>query len=480
MVCIAPDTLFSQKLIWEANHGGIYNEGGYAGLQTLDGGYIILGDSYSFGAGKFDIYLLKLSSAGDTIWTRTYGGSDTEYGYDIVGTADSGFIIVGSTRSYGNGKRDVYLIRTDSTGEIMWSTTYGGTEDDEGRSVRQTADNGFIICGTTNSSGAGYSDLYLIKTDSLGDTIWVRAFGGAGGESGFAVRQTHDLGYIAIGSTGSFGEGYSSVYVVRVSSDGDSLWAVTYGGNRADLGYSVEVTPDGGYLFAGATASFGAGSTDGYLVKTDSLGNLEWEQTYGGAWDDRLYSVCLAMDGGYLLAGTTDSYGAGKLDMYMIKTTPLGDTAWTRTYGGSESDYGRMVFQEQGRDYILIGESYSSSSGGSDICIMKIRGESTPVEEDDPYYLPSMYELAQNYPNPFNLSTTIRYTLPRRSVIELTIYNILGQVVREWSFGSKGAGVHLVLWDGRNDSGVDAASGVYFYRLTAGEFIETKKMVLVK
>jgi len=473
-------SLYAQEYIWAASYGGEYNEGGYEGLQTADGGYAVLGNSFSYGAGKYDVYLLRLGSAGDTLWSKTYGGEDTDQGYSIDQTGDGGFIIAGTTRSFGHGERDVYLICTDASGDTAWVKFIGGAADDQARSVRCTSDNGFIICGTTDSYGHGYSDLYLVKTDSLGDTVWTRAYGGSGGESGYAVRQTLDGGFIAIGSTGSFGDGYSSVYVVRVDADGDSLWANSYGGTGADYGYTVELTPDGGFLLAGGTASYGSGYNDAYLIKIDADGNVLWEQVYGGSMDDRAYSICLAMDGTIMLTGTTESYGSGKLDIYLIKTDPAGDTIWTRTYGGGSTEYGRMIFQEQGTDYILIGESYSYSSGGSDIYVMKIEGATTAIFEDDPDLLPEGYALAQNYPNPFNQSTTIEYLLPRHSPVNIRIYNVLGQVVKDFSLGSQAAGAHMVRWDGDDNDGCMTASGIYFYRIDAGQFSETKKMLLIK
>jgi hypothetical protein len=469
-----------QEVVWDASMGGVYNEGGNSGLQTSDGGYLIIGSTFSFGAGKFDIYLIKISPLGSTAWTRTYGGIDTEYGYDIKETDDGGYVIIGSTRSFGNGGKDVYLVKIDSLGDPQWSRTYGGAGNDEGRAIIPTADRGFMICGSTDSYGAGYSDFYLIRTDSSGDTTWTRTFGGSGGEAGYGISRTADGGYVAVGSTGSFGEGYSSVYVVRVDSLGDSLWADAYGGSSADIGYAVTNCVDGGYLIAGGTASFGAGYTDAYLLKTDSLGIVEWQKAFGGAKDDRAYSICRSLDGGYLLTGTSESFGAGKLDIYMIKTTPSGDTLWTATFGGSNSDYGRMVFQEQGRNYILIGDSYSFSSGGSDVYVIKIRGETTPVNDVDFDCLPRGFELGQNYPNPFNLTTTIEYTLPRHSKVEISVYNILGQVVRQWRIDFKRAGTHSLQWDGTEDCGAAVATGIYFCRMIAGDFVETRKMVLVK
>jgi len=479
VLTFTPTVILSQDLLWSANYGGLYSETGYAGLAVSDSGYVILGSTFSYGSGAYDIYLVRTDSYGDTLWTKSYGGENTDYGYDITATFDGGYVIAGATKSYGAGNKDIYLLKTNFHGDTVWTRVYGGTEFDEATSVRQTYDNGLIICGTSASSGAGYSDLYFLKTNAEGDSVWARTYGGVGGESGSDVRQTSDSGFIAVGSTGSFGEGYSSIYVVRIDKGGDSLWATSYGGGGSDMGYSVECTLDGGFLIVGSTSSYGAGYSDVYLIKTNSDGDTLWTSTYGGSGDDRGYSVCLAADGTYIITGVTESYGAGNLDIYMIKTTMTGDVIWEETYGGSSSDYGRMVFQDQGGGYVLIGDGYSDSNGGTDMYLLKIQGEVTSVENVYAI-LPEGYELRQNYPNPFNMLTTIEYTVPRHANVTLKIYNILGQVVREWPTVFRTMGNHIVQWDGRSDSGNSVASGVYFYSLTADDFIKTKKMVLMK
>ncbi|MFZ5979020.1 MAG: FlgD immunoglobulin-like domain containing protein [Candidatus Zixiibacteriota bacterium] len=472
---------YAQDLLWANNYGGTYNEGGYSCKVTTNGSYITLGSTYSYGTGDHDIYLLKLDSLGDTLWTRTFGGDDTDYGYDIEQTSDGGFILVGKTRSYGAGLMDVYLIRTDSLGNEIWSKTFGGTANDDGMSVRQTSDGGFIVCGTTNSFGNGYADVYLIKTNALGDMLWARAYGGAGGDLGYAVRPAAAGGYILIGTTGSFGEGYSSMYVVRTNANGDTLWTATYGGTGADLGYAVENTFDGGFVFAGATGSFGLGYYDMYLVKTDPDGWVDWDYTYGGNYDDRAYSVCPTADGGYILAGTTESFGSGMIDIYVVKTDLMGEKLWDNTFGGSKSDYGYMILEESSRAYFLVGYSYSYSAGGSDVYVAKIDGgDPTPVIDDWSETLPADFELHQNYPNPFNAVTQIEFTLSRRSDITLVVYNVLGQRVREWDFGSLPVGTYTETWDGTSDGGAEVASGVYFYMLRAENFTDTRKMILLK
>ena len=175
LIGVAP--LKAQDSLWSAYYGGYYNESGYACLETAANEFLLVGSTFSYGAGDYDIYLIKTDSAGTEIWSRTFGGTGIEYGFDITATSDGGFVLVGSTTSYGNGGRDIYLVKIDGSGEEVWSQTFGGTEDDIGFSVRSTSDDGFIICGSTNSYGTG-GNVYVIKTDSLGDSLWSKNYGG--------------------------------------------------------------------------------------------------------------------------------------------------------------------------------------------------------------------------------------------------------------------------------------------------------------
>jgi len=481
VLLILSTTANSQNLLWSRNYGGQYHEFGHACVQSSDGDIYILGSTYSYGSGDFDIYLVQTDSAGNSLGSSTFGGPRTDYGYDIDATSDGGFIIVGSTKSFGVGERDVYLVKLNADGAEQWSKTYGGVLDDEGRSVRQTTDNGFIICGGTYSSGAGYQDVFLIKTDAAGNIAWQRTFGGTGGESGSAVRQMPDGGYIVVGSTGSFGDGYSSIYAIRTDAGGNTLWTTTYGGAKADYGYSVEVTLDGGMILAGATASFGAGSSDAYLIKTDPSGYVEWEQTYGGADDDRAYSVMQTASGDYLLAGNSLSFSSS-FNVYLVKTSPVGDLVWSRNYGGLESDYCEALIRDTRDNTILIGRSFSYTAGGSDIYLLKVEGDQITTDIFEPVVdmLPAAFELRQNYPNPFNMNTAIEFSLQRRDMVVLTIVNMLGQRVKQWSDESLAAGTYRFEWDGTNESGQTVASGVYLYSLQAGSTRQSKKMVLLK
>jgi predicted RNase H-related nuclease YkuK (DUF458 family) len=360
---------------WEKIFGGTNDDDGLSVQQTTDGGYIITGGTKSFGNGSTDFYLIKTDGNGDSIWTKTFGGTNYDYGWSVQQTTDGGYIITGTTESFGNGSTDFYLIKTDGNGDSIWTKTFGGTNYDEGYSVQQTTDGGYIVCGRTKSFGNGNNDVYLIKTDGNGDSIWTKTFGGTSSDYGKSVQQTTDGGYIITGMTESFGNGFDDVYLIKTDGNGDSIWTKTFGGTNDDYGNSVQQTTDGGYIITGGTKSFGNGSTDFYLIKTDGNGDSIWTKTFGGTSWDNGWSVQQTTDGGYIITGTTESFGNGLSDVYLIKTDDNGDSLWTKTFGGTTNDYGKSVQQTTDGGYIITGGKDSPfGNGGNDVYLIKTDG----------------------------------------------------------------------------------------------------------
>jgi hypothetical protein len=295
--------------------------------QTSDGGYIVAGYTNSFGAGELDIFLIKTDAKGNVQWAKTYGGTNFDDASSVQQTSDGGYIVVGTTGSFGTGERDIFLIKTDAKGNIIWAKTYGGTDDDFAYSVQQTSDGGYIVVGQTNSFGTGNYDAFLIKTDAKGNIQWAKTYGGKGFEEASSVRQTADGGYIVVGYTTSFGAGGSDIFLIKTDAKGNIIWSKTYGGTDDDFASSVQQTSDGGYIVVGYTASFGAGERNIFLIKTDAKGNIQWAKTYGETDDlDRgIPSVQQTSDGGYILVSTTISFGAGGADIFLIKTDARGN-----------------------------------------------------------------------------------------------------------------------------------------------------------
>jgi hypothetical protein len=258
--------------------GGKSTDWGSSVQQTTDGGYIITGMTGSFGAGwSVDVWLIKTNSLGFKVWDRTFGGSEhDDFGECVKQTRDGGYIITGWTFSFDAVDKDIWLIKTDNTGNMMWNRTFGGSEHDEGVCVQQTTDGGYIITGYTKSFDTGY-----IKTNSDGNMLWNRTFGGIRADFGGFVQQTTDEGYIITGYTSNFGAGGSDVWLIKTDNAGNMVWNRTFGGTDYDIGRCVQQTTDGRYIITGRTESFGTGDDDVWLIKTDSNGYEEWNQTFG-------------------------------------------------------------------------------------------------------------------------------------------------------------------------------------------------------
>ena len=363
---------FARETLWSHTYGGSDDEFGNSIQQTTDGGYIVAGNTRSFGAGDWDAYLIRTTSTGDILWSCIYGGSYHEFGRSVQQTTDGGYILVGSTESFGAGWGDVYLIKTNPAGDILWTRTYGGNAWDWGHCVQQTTDEGYIVAGQTNSFGAGIFDAYVIKTDSTGDILWSRTYGGSSVDYGNSVQQTTDGAYMVAGYTESFGAGDYDVSLIKINSTGEILWSRTYGGSDYEYTLSVRQTTDGGYIVAGGTWSFGAGENDLYLIKTNSTGDILWSRTYGGSSVDYGNSVQQTTDGGYIVAGGTGSFGAGDNDLYLIKTDSTGDTLWSRPYGGDSTEIGYSVQQTSDGGYIVGGHTSSFGAGSYEVMLTKL------------------------------------------------------------------------------------------------------------
>ena len=369
LIITLPLTLWGQG--WEQTYGGDGSDKGRSVQQTTDGGYIVTGFTNSFGNGFNDVYLIKTDENGNELWSKTFGGDGSDQGRSVQQTTDGGYIVTGFTNSFGNGERDVYLIKTDENGIEEWTKTFGDEDSYFGRSVQQTTDGGYIITGYTESIGNGGYDVYLIKTDENGNELWSQTFGGEGDDLSFSVQQTTDGGYIVTGFTNSFGNGNSDVYLIKTDGNGTKLWSQTFGGESHEEGYSVQQTTDGGYIISGRTESFGNGNIDIYLIKIDENGNEQWSQTYGGSYNEIGYSFQQTTDGGYIITGWTDSFGNGNKDVYLIKTDENGNEQWSQNYGGSYNEIGYSVQQTTDGGYIITGNNESIGNGQDDVYLIK-------------------------------------------------------------------------------------------------------------
>ena len=358
--------------------GGSNFDEGRSIQQTTDGGFIIAGTTSSFGNGSSDIWLIKTDAEGNEEWNQTFGGSSSEEGHSVQQTTDGGFIITGTTRSYGNGNADVWLIKTDSEGREEWNRTFGGSDWDGGFFVQQTSDGGFIISGMTLSFGNGGSDVWLVKTDREGKEEWNRTFGESGSDNVSSAQQTVDGGYMITGSSGL------DVWLIKTDSAGKQEWQRVIRKKSFMLeGDSFQITSDGGVILTGYTrARTGIdGSVDVWLVKTDREGKEEWNRTFGGSgWDDAR-SVQPTTDGGYVIVGATRrSFGNGDFDdVYLIKTDSQGYEQWSRTFGGSGWDVGWSGLQTNDGGFILVGHTQTSENDDTDVWLIKTDSQGNTI-----------------------------------------------------------------------------------------------------
>lgn len=449
-----PDTL------WTKTYGGTSDDEGFSTCQTVDSGFIIVGRTASFGAGSYDIYLIKTDENGGTLWTKTYGGANNELGHEVQQTSDNGYIIAGGTNSFGSDW-EVYLIKTDSLGDTIWTRTYenGST----GYSVQQTSDSGYIIGG---KFGGSVGDVCLIKTDENGDAIWTKTYGGAWDDACYSVRETTDGGYIAVGETRSFGAGYYDVYVLKTDINGDTLWTKTYGTADDEQGWSVQQTFDHGYIISGFTGPY-LGATDIYLIKIDSIGNLLWAKTFGGGADEKGRQVVQTSDTGYIVTGHTTSFGAGGYDVYVVRTDSLGDSLWTKTYGGTSNERAWSVQQTVDTGYIIAGGTYSFGTAGSqDVWLIKTEPEPVGIAEHQDSNRKIQDPCLEIYPNPFSKLTKISFSKAQRAEgIELNIYDVSGRLVKDFSCTTPYAHrpTHII-WDGTDTKGEKVNTGIYFLK----------------
>lgn len=511
----------AQEITFQKTIGWYSSDYGYSVFNTIDGGFITAGRTSSFNQSDDDVYLTKTDSDGNLIWSKALGGDGTDIGYDIQQTADQGYIITGITTSFGLGTAHVYLIKTNAIGDPDWSKAFTGY----GQSVRETTDGGYIVAGYSFNF-PNSDDIALIKTDINGDTLWTKIIGGTESDRAKAVRQTEDGGYIITGQTQSFGVAYSDVFLIKTDSTGNILWSKTYGGGDNEYAHDVQQTLDGGYIVTGYTWSFSSGSGDVYVIKTDSVGNLLWANAYGGTGYDLGHSVIQTSDGAYIVTGSTNSFGAGNEDVYLIRINSNGSLLWSKTYGGSNSEEGYSVQQISDSGFVIAGEISSAGMGGVDVYILKTDkngnsgcsetnpatiitttvtqvttasfgsssgrvvvtpntisrngGELTTLcttvnADDDAIGLIGEYYLQQNYPNPFNPSTSIKYQLSSNSQATLRVYDVLGNEVATLVNEEKSTGSYEVSFNASRLS-----SGIYFYQLTTDNFIQTRKMILVK
>jgi len=458
--------------LWTKTFGTENHDRGYEVKQTSDGGYIIAGLTDSFGRG-LDYLLIRTDELGTLMWFNAYGGTEWDESFSVQETNDGGFIIAGHSMSFGAGKFDIWLVKTDTEGDTLWTKTFGGSSNDFGTSVIQSTDGGYILLGHTWSFGNA-SDIWLIKTDSSGNELWSKRYGGSLPDQSNSVQQTEDGGYVIVGYTESFGAGSGDIWLIKTDDTGDTLWTKTFGGSEWEEADYVQQTSDGGYIIVGEISSFGAGKNDIWLIKTDESGDSLWSKTIGGTNFEEAHSVLQTSDGGYIIVGETRSHGAGLYDVWVVRTNASGDLLWHKPLGGADHDQGHSIAKTNDGGFVVVGYTASYGAGGDDVWLIKFDIEKVGIEETVEGKILN-FSLSQNYPNPFNPTTIINYSIPVKQNVRLTVFDLKGREVYRLVQNELPAGRYYLKWDA---SGLP--SGMYLYKIQAGDLVITKKMLLIR
>jgi len=412
-------------VVWAKNFGGSGDESPRSIITTNDGGYAVFGLTNSTDGDLADkqiavndYWLIKLDANGNLQWQRTYGGSKDDQGQQAIQTSDGGYAITGyamsddGDASNNEGFHDNWILRLDSTGNVLWEKSFGFSGHDHSYDIIETEDGGFFFTGfldVTSSNGAGSTEkssslsahgvgeFWGTKVDADGNLVWRKFFGGTNNDRSFGVIGANDGGYILVGASESDDfdisnpKGSYDYWVVKVDKNGNFVWERSFGGTGIDQSYDITKTADGHYAVIGNSFSTDLqitgnhGESDIWLVKFDDSGDLIWQQNYGGAAFDAARGINLASDGGFIISGNSKSFDKdattnfGENDIWVIKTNADGTIAWQRSFGGLALDFGYDAVQAADGSYVVVGETSSldfpdiSHKGGADIVVLKIQ-----------------------------------------------------------------------------------------------------------
>ena len=509
---------------WKKTYGGSSGESGYSITTTSDGGVLVTGETSSNDGdfkgrakGGSDIFVVKLDSRGNVQWKKTYGGSDNEVGQSITNTPDKGIVLTGWTvsgdvdfKGLNKGKEDIFVMKLDSVGDVQWKKTLGGSDNDRGVSISPTLHSGLVLVGWSDSEDGdlegmkkSFSDILVVKLDSNGDVQWKKTIGGSDNDRGLSISATLDSGLVLTGFTSSNDGDFedmnklvSDIFVIKLDSLGVIQWRKTFGGSGSDWGYSITTTSDLGVLITGYTESndvdfkgMNKGEKDIFVIKLDSLGDVQWKRTYGGTGGDEGWSITTTPDGGIIISGYTrsnngdfDGMHKGQYDIFVMKLDSLGDVQWKRTYGGTGNDWGHSIATTSDGGPILTG--YSSSNdfdfngigkGGSDIFVITLdsNGNLNPSTSVTDYtsITPSLLVT----PNPISTSSTVVFSTGTPTTVRIELLNTLGESVSVLHDGFMESGEHRV------SLGVSSvSSGLYYVRMTSEGTVNSTQVVVLK
>ena len=428
--------------------GGNNNDNAEEIEATTDGGYIVVGSTSSNSSGNTDIYLLKVDSMCNYQWSQAIGGTNNDWGYSIKQTFDKGFIIAASSNSYGNGGYDAVLMKRDSLGNYVWKKTYGGNDWDFAYSVVQTYDSGFVFCGETYNNTNGYSDVYIVKTNPFGDTLWTKTFGGALIDKGNSVIETSDSNIVVAGIINTTSDS-TQIYIIKLTSTGTLLWDSIYGGVRYENANQIIETSDGDYVVIGGTSSVDPGIDESiYLFKINTNGNFLWQQTFGydpftPGKNDEGVSIKEMSNGDLLLLSNAEKHGGGLHDISLIRVNSGG---WwlgiAITIGSSNEEIPNRLTNGTNGNILIAGKIITQSN--EDILLIRLdtvyAGMDTSMISYNDFIPLNLNDIDDNifnkviFPNPVIDKFQIDMEVNLIHNYQIVIYDNYGRVVFQTEF----------------------------------------------
>ena len=472
----APDSL------WMRAYGDSLNQECRCITQTSDGGYVLTGYTGISIPGipiQTDVYVVRLDSDGDTLWTNHYGGLGNDVGYAIRQTSDGGFIVAGYYTYVDDPiNRDVYLVRLDSLGTVQWEKRYGYAGSDEAADVQvHVGDGGFLVAGYTQTPGPFDADVYLLRTDSNGDTLMTRQYDFTINDRALSICETVNAyvvcGYVQPGSQ-------YDVLLLKTDSHLDSIWTKTYGGPNNEVSYSLKLTPDLGFIVAGRRELPDLGVNNAWALRTDASGDTLWTVTMLDSVYNSFLSVDVTSDSGYVFAGMHRSVPLADRDCYVVKLAESGAVEWKTDYGTSTEDVALSIEQVEGGDYILAGHTGLSGSGNTDALVVRTGGLSGVGARDPDIGDHGWVSALRVHPNPSAGSAAVTFNLAVEDFISVAAYDVSGRQVANLFTGELSAGRQALEWDGRDSGGLAVPPGVYFLRVTGGGGGSAGKLVLLR
>ncbi len=481
--CVLFGAANAQQLSFRNKYDIVYNDEPSRIIQTSDGGYVVVG---SFSTAFFQIYpfAIRVNGRGDLDWLsgrRIWRGQ--WYAASVVQTGDSGYAFVGGG-AYGVNRS--ILVRLLPTGDTLWTKLFSnGTA----ASFARAPDGNFVIVGCIPFFPADSARIFVHKTTSIGTTIWRKEFSVGFAAYAHDVQMLADGGSIIAGTSLPIDSDSAEILLLRIDSNGDSLWARKFSGSNRYSKVSLADAPDNGFVVLSDTVTNSMLLLRQlYLVRVDSLGRKLWTKSYEGGATSFAGSVSRTVENGFVVLGTVGNPDSNRSFAWLLRTDSNGDTLWTRNFILDTVTVGTSVIQTSDRGYAFTGWSRGPSSVDLDDSVFVVKTTPTGfvgIEQEE--FSVRSFLLHQNYPNPFNPTTTIKYQLATQSKVTIKIFNLLGQVVKKLVDGIEDAGQHQLQWDGKNNFGSGVATGVYFYRIETNavgsaisSFTQVKKMLLLR